>query len=316
MMPKDARDYQILFLSLFLFLGVYNRDWTLRPDLMLVVFAACLGTQWGISMMSRWLPMIRDRLSMLIGKPPITPSPLNLRSAVITSLGLCLLLRADHYSTMAIAGSLAIVSKFLFKFRGKHFFNPANFGIIVALLLTHDAWVSPGQWGEEGWYMLLFVGAGGLVLQRVGRWDTTVAFLGSYALLEAIRNVWLGWTWDVFGHRLMSGSLLLFALFMVTDPRSIPNARTSRIIWAVGIAGLTFTLRNYFFLSTAVLWALFALAPLSLLLDYLWSAPRFSWLATDGITESATEADDRASIQPAITYFANPEFSPICEELS
>ncbi len=330
MIPKDARDYQILFLSLFLFLGVYNRDWTLRPDFMLVVFASCLGTQWGISVirhgMHDWWTGVRDRFSPLAGVSPTspltdpsTPSPLNLRSAVITSLGLCLLLRADHYSTMAIAGCLAISSKFLFQVRGKHFFNPANFGIIAVLLLTHDAWVSPGQWGEEGWYGLLFVGAGGLVLQRVGRWDTTAAFLGSYAVLEAIRNVWLGWTWDVFGHRLMSGSLLLFALFMMTDPRSIPNARASRIIWAVAIAGLTFTLRNYFFLSTAVLWALFALAPLSLLLDYLWSAPQFSWLSGAGITES--EADERtstlqsATLQSTRVYFSNPELSPVYEEL-
>lgn len=117
-----------------------------------------------------------------------------------------------------------------------------------------------------------------MILKRVGRWDTTTAFLGTYAGLEAIRNIWLGWTWDVFLHRLTSGSLLLFALFMITDPRSIPNAKTGRIIWAVCIALLTFLLRNYFYISTAVFWALFAIAPLTILTDILWSAPRFSWL--------------------------------------
>jgi Na+-transporting NADH:ubiquinone oxidoreductase subunit NqrB len=183
---------------------------------------------------------------------------------------------------MVLAGSLAILSKFLFRVDCKHFFNPANFGIVAALVLTPDAWVSPGQWGDDGWYALLFAGTGGMVLKRVGRWDTTAAFLGSYALLEAIRNLWLGWTWDVFCHRLMSGSLLLFALFMVTDPRSIPNARISRILWAGCIAVLTFILRNQFFISTGVFWALFALAPLSVLLDYIWSAPRFSWSFDSG----------------------------------
>jgi Na+-transporting NADH:ubiquinone oxidoreductase subunit NqrB len=199
---------------------------------------------------------------------------------MITALSLSLLLRADSYTTMVIAGSLAILSKFLFQASHKHFFNPANFGIISALILTPDAWVSPGQWGDDWLYALLFAGTGGMVLKRVGRWDTTAAFLGSYALLEAIRNIWLGWTWDVYWHRLMSGSLLLFALFMITDPRSIPNARSSRIVWATCIAVLTFILRNQFFVSTAVFWALFALAPLSILLDFIWSAPRFSWLET------------------------------------
>jgi Na+-transporting NADH:ubiquinone oxidoreductase subunit NqrB len=78
----------------------------------------------------------------------------------------------------------------------------------------------------------------------------------------------------------MSGSLLLFALFMITDPRSIPNARISRVLWAGCIAIFTFILRNQFFVSTAVFWALFALSPLSVLLDFIWSAPWFSWSET------------------------------------
>ncbi|PLZ31932.1 hypothetical protein CBP28_05965, partial [Fischerella thermalis WC559] len=190
---------------------------------------------------------------------------------------LSLLLRADHWTTMVFAAVIAIASKFVFKIGDKHFFNPANFGIISALILTPDAWVSPGQWGEDWWYGLLFAGTGGMILKRVGRWDTTAAFLGAYAALEAVRNFYLGWTWDVYWHRLMSGSLLLFALFMVTDPRSIPNARIARVVWAVCIAVLTFILRNYFFVSTAVFWALFALAPLTVLLDVIWQASRFRW---------------------------------------
>ncbi|MBD2440090.1 RnfABCDGE type electron transport complex subunit D [Nostoc sp. FACHB-110] len=267
MLLKDIRDYQILFLGSFLALGINTRDWTLRPEMICVAIACCLSTQW--------------LLSIIINHWSTTNPPeqkLNLRSALITSLGLSLLLRADHWQTMALAAVCAIASKFLFKVGDKHFFNPANFGIISALILTSDAWVSPGQWGEEWWYGLLFAGTGGMILQRIGRWDTTAAFLGSYSMLEAIRNLWLGWTWDVYWHRLMSGSLLLFALFMVTDPRSIPNARIGRVIWAICIASLTFILRNNFFISTAVFWSLFALAPLTIVIDFFWSSSRFSWL--------------------------------------
>lgn len=285
MLQQDPRNYQILFLLLFLVLGIGTRDWTLRPDLILVVMVTCLLTQWvAVSI----FPNPREKLLNLLtinqnyfeendSSRDSLEKLSSLKSALITALGLTLLLRADHYSTMVLAGSLAILSKFLFRVDCKHFFNPANFGIIAALVLTPDAWVSPGQWGDDGWYALLFAGTGGMVLKRVGRWDTTVAFLGAYAFLEAIRNLWLGWTWDVYCHRLMSGSLLLFALFMITDPRSIPNARISRLLWAACIAVVTFILRNQFFISTAVFWALFALAPLSILLDYIWSAPRFSW---------------------------------------
>lgn len=330
MLQQDPRNYQILFLSLFLILGIGTRDWTLRPDLILVVTITCLLTQWiAVSLWSNprkkimnWLKAkeiehwpekfkvgsfnvkrCNDKACPQVPIPSLTQGQngsekensglvsfsqvTSLKSAMITSLSLSLLLRADHYTTMILAGSLAIFSKFLFQVERKHFFNPANFGIIAALLLTQDAWVSPGQWGENGWYALLFAGTGGLVLKRVGRWDTTVAFLGAYTLLEAIRNLWLGWTWDVFSHRLMSGSLLLFALFMITDPRSIPNARISRMIWAGCLAILTFILRNQFFISTSFFWALFAISPLIVVLDFIWSSSRFSWNDTSANNEES-----------------------------
>ncbi|GAX44000.1 hypothetical protein NIES4075_50150 [Tolypothrix sp. NIES-4075] len=284
MLLKDIRDYQILFLSLFLILGIGTRDWTLRPELIAVAIATCISTQWLLSKVKEKIETVKDKVIFLSPHPPLSPSfhPLAFRSPLITALGLSLLLRADDWTTMTLAGFVAIASKFVFKVGDKHFFNPANAGIICALLLTSDAWVSPGQWGDDWWYGLLFAGTGGMILKRVGRWDTTAAFLLTYAFMEAIRNLWLGWTWDVYWHRLMSGSLLLFALFMVTDPRSIPNARIARVVWAMCIAILTFILRNYFFVSTAVFWALFALAPLTMLLDTLWKAPRFSWGMENG----------------------------------
>jgi Na+-transporting NADH:ubiquinone oxidoreductase subunit NqrB len=257
----DQRDYQIVFLATFLGLGIMTRDWSIKPELILTLMLTCCLTQL---------------VAVRYWKPAENPWH-SLKSALITSLGLSLLLRADRVSTMVLAGSLAIISKFIFTSDRKHWFNPANFGMIIALILTPHAWISPGQWGDDWWYLLLFIGLGGIVLKRVGRWDTSVAFLAAYALLEAARNLWLGWTWDVYAHKLMSGSLLLFALFMITDPRSIPNARMARILWAIAIAGLTFILRNYFYINEAVFIALFILSPMTILLDRIWIAPRFNW---------------------------------------
>jgi Na+-transporting NADH:ubiquinone oxidoreductase subunit NqrB len=272
-MFSDPRDYQIVFLGTFLGLGIMTRDWSIQPELVISLIISCCLTQLVLTSLS---------------KPSENPLPA-LKSALITSLGLALLLRADRVSTMVLAGGLAIASKFIFTIdshserlsQRKHWFNPANFGIIIALMLTPDAWVSPGQWGDDWWYLLLFLGLGGIVLKRVGRWDTSVAFLGSYALLEIARNIWLGWTWDVCIHKLMSGSLLLFALFMITDPRSIPNARSTRIIWAMAIAIVAFILRNYFYINEAVFIALFIISPLTILLDKFRSAPQFVWQSSE-----------------------------------
>ena len=260
-MFQDPRDYQITFLATFLGLGILTRDWSIRPELIATLFIACCTTQ--LAAMRFWRPTEDAWLS--------------LKSAVVTSLGLSLLLRADQVSTMVLAGVLAILSKFILVRDRKHWFNPANFGIIMALFLTPDAWISPGQWGADWWYVMMFIGMGGIVLQRVGRGDTSLTFFGTYALLEAIRNIWLGWTLDVFAHRMMSGSLLLFTLFMITDPRSIPNAKSARIVWAIAIAGLAFILRNYFYINEAIFIALFVLSPMTIFFDWLWSAPQFNW---------------------------------------
>lgn len=268
---KDARDYQIIFLSVFFLLGVSTRDWSLKPIAIAITFATCWLTQFCMfSIFPPAMPQKHERW-------------LSLKSATITALGLSLLLRSDSYSAIACASFLAIASKFIFRTNGKHWFNPANFGIVVVLLLdslvgNSHAWVSNGQWGEDSLYALVFLGLGGIVLKKVGRWDTSFMFLASYAILEGLRNLWLGWTWDVLAHRLTSGSLLLFALFMITDPRSIPNAKGARLIWAFAIAVLAFIFRNVFFNADAMFYALFLISPLTVLCDRIWNAPRFQWL--------------------------------------
>ncbi len=269
-MSADPRHDQILFLSLFLLLGFLTRDWSLQPAVIGVSIFSCLAIQ---------LVLARQKM-------PLSSAWNSLKSSLITALSLSLLLRTDHLWIYAIAGGLAIASKFWIQVNHKHVFNPANFGMMTAIALTQSAWVSPGQWGEEIWLAALFLGLGGVVLRKVGRWDTTIAFLSSYALMEVIRNIYLGWTWDVVFHRLSSGSLLLFALFMITDPRSIPNARTARIIWAIAIAALTFVFRNVWFVSAAPFWALLLLSPCTPILDWIWQAPRFTWFKSKSLLPS------------------------------
>ena len=129
----DPRDYQIVFLATFLGLGIMTRDWSIKPEFILALILTCCLTQ--LVAVKCWKPTENSWHS--------------LKSAVITSLGLSLLLRADRMSTMVLAGSLAIISKFIFTDNRKHWFNLANFGIIMALILTPHAWVSPGQWGDN-----------------------------------------------------------------------------------------------------------------------------------------------------------------------
>src|SRR5580765_1867106 len=99
----DARDFQIVFLGLFLILGVWYRDWLIRPQMVLVTLGSCLLVQW---------------IGYKFGHADQT----SWRSAMITGLSLCLLLRANSPWTLALAATLSIAEKFVFKIRGKHFF--------------------------------------------------------------------------------------------------------------------------------------------------------------------------------------------------
>ncbi len=279
-LPIDARLYQIGFLASFLLLGFLTCDWELHPEVVLTAIVTALTTQYlclKLKNSNNLLIPLENR--NLGGSTQYLAefSKSDFYSPMITALGLSVLLRVDHPWAMAFAAAIAVLSKFLLQFNQKHIFNPANFGIICALLFTRQAWVSPGQWGESMWYVGMFLICGGLVLKKVGRWDTTIAFLSFYFAMEAVRNVYLGWTWDVWSHRMMSGSLVMFSFFMITDPRTIPNAKPARIIWTFTIALITFILRNYFFMTTAVFFALFLAAPLTILLDWIFKDDRFDW---------------------------------------
>lgn len=255
---NDARFLQIFLLSNFLIYGWIFLGWFEAWDIYLAAFGSCLITQWF------W--------ARRKGLPPGS-----WKSAVISALGLCLLLKVNFWPYMLLAGVLTISSKFLIQFRGKHIFNPTNFGII-ALILTGNAWISPGQWGSgELVGGLIVLGAIG-VLFRVDRWDVALAFLLGLLVFEALRTVvYLGWQWDVLFHKFNSGTILLFAFFMITDPRTAPDSRKGRILWGLMIAALSFGLGQFFHIYKAPIIALFFVSAFTPLIDRFFHGNRFQW---------------------------------------
>lgn len=256
---SDPRHYQVLFQLVFLLYGIFALDWEIPLLRFNLVILACLGVQ---------------SLFILFKTKDWT----GLKSALITAFSLCLMLEANNTSTFLIAAVLSIASKFFIRVRGKHIFNPANFGIIITFLLTGDAWISPGQWGSDA-LLLMLVGCTGLiVLLRVKRLDTAFAFLATFLGLGFARNVlYLGWPADFFYHQLTTGSLLLFSFFMITDPMSTPSRRIPRILWAIAVGALSWYVSTKMYVHTAPLWALFILSPLVPVIDYFFPAKKFEW---------------------------------------
>jgi Na+-transporting NADH:ubiquinone oxidoreductase subunit NqrB len=225
------------------------------------------------------------------------------RSALISGLSLCLLLRTGDDALAALAAILAVASKFLVRVKGKHVFNPTNVAIALVVLLTGQAWVSPGQWGDSAFFAFLIACAGGLVVWRALRSDVALAFLLSWAALLLGRALWLGDPLSIPLHQLQSGSLLLFAFFMISDPRTTPDALGARFLFGGLVATAAFYLQFVLYRpSGGLILALVALSPLVPVLDRLWPGPRYEW---PGTTKGASHAPIRPTVRPL-----GPAFSP------
>jgi Na+-transporting NADH:ubiquinone oxidoreductase subunit NqrB len=270
---RDPRHYQIVSLLGLLAYGMLGLGFDVTPARVGLVLASALAAQW-----------VCGRAA---GLPTFEP-----RSALISGLSLCLLLRTGSEGLAALAAALAVASKFAVRIRGKHVFNPTNLAIALVALLSGRAWVSPGQWGDSAFFAFLMACVGGLVVWRALRSDVALAFLLAWAALLLGRATWLGDPLAIPLHQLKSGSLLLFAFFMISDPKTTPDARACRLAFGVLVAALAFYLQFVQYRpSGGLILALFALSPLVPLLDRLFPGPRYAW---PGNTKGA----DHAAVLP------------------
>ncbi len=201
----------------------------------------------------------------------------SLLSALISGLSLLLLFRSNYLLVWSFAAVLAVASKFIFRWRGKHFFNPTDFALVSLFYLTPWAWFSPGQWGDDMTTAFWVVLMGAAVVSRARRFDISLAFFFTFVALLFARVTYLGQNAHVLPHQLADGGLILFTFFMVSDPRSTPDHRVGRLIFGASVAILTFFLRFHWYHPGAPFEALFLLSPLTIILDSLWNHSRFEW---------------------------------------
>lgn len=258
--PKrlDPRLYQIACLGLLLIYGLGWRSFDISPAQIVLTLGVALATQ---AVATRWagLPFF------------------DAKSALISGISLCLLLRVDQLWLAPAAAVIAVGSKFVFRWRGKHIFNPTNLGVAAVVALSDRAWISPAQWGAGPTIAFLVACLGGMVVNRAARSDVAYAFIGTFAAILFGRAMWIGQPWSVPLHQLESGSLLLFTFFMISDPKTTPNARVARFLFgalvAAGAAFVAFVL----FRPSGPIWSLVVLSPLVPLLDRIFPGRRYEW---------------------------------------
>ena len=266
----DARWFQIAFLASFLLLGALARDFALSWQQVALTFIAALATQaawqWGLK-----LPNRRSWGGYL--------------SAIISAFGISILVRADSLWVHPLVACIAMSSKYMLRAGPQacrsHIANPANLAAFIAWAWLPGAWLSPGQWGATSLAALWFLALGGLVTQRVSRWDISLTFIGAWAALLALRVVWLDYTadvaWSMWLQQISNGAVLLFAFFMISDPMTTPQRRSARVVYAIAVAVGAFVWQFVLFKPHGLIVVLFAASALVPLINRFAPHRKFEW---------------------------------------
>ncbi len=265
----DPRLWQIGALTALLMYGVF----VLRFEVTLLRAALIVGAAMATQMIAE-----RRRLAGWLGRVSRPGRrDAGILSAVISGLSLALLLRSNHVYILLAAAVIAVASKFVVRIKGKHIFNPTNFAIVALIATTNDAWVSPGQWGSVAFFGFLIVCLGGLVVYRAERSDVTCAFIVFWSAIVIGRSLWLGEPMTIPLHRLENGALLLFTFFMISDPRTTPDSRAGRVLFAALVALGAGYIQFRLFRTNGILWSLAITSFFTPVIDRLFQAERFVW---------------------------------------
>src|SRR5206468_8351746 len=133
-----------------------------------------------------------------------------------------------------------------------------------------------------------------------------IAFLIAWFGLKAARVLYLGQAPAVFLHQLQVASLIVFAFFMISDPKTTPDHRAGRIAFAVAVATLGFYFQAFRWIQNGLLYSLFFLSPLVPLVDKVLRAARYYWdqPVKERITSMSMPVRNAAAVALAIVAFA------------
>ena len=212
----------------------------------------------------------------------------NVSSAYISGNSAGILVRSPMIWPFALCAAISIASKYVFRFRGTHIWNPTNFGIVIMLLIASDSMaVLSIQWGSNMWAMLAIWIVGLAVISKVKLFHVCAVYILSFIGFAWLRSVYTG---DLFLAEVapLTGPMYqLFVLFMITDPKTTVSTKKGRMIVAFLIAAVEMAFR----LGEAVyapFYALFIVGPIALIAEKLWT----EWKMNNSITDKESGLAD------------------------
>ena len=193
-------------------------------------------------------------------------------SAYTSGISVGILVRSPMLWPFALCSVLSILSKYVLRVNGRHLWNPSNFGICALFFLAPFA-VAPlnTQWGNNLWPMLVIWAIGLITIWRVKRAHITGTYIAAFLALAFVRSQLTGDAYLAEAAPITGPMYQLFALFMITDPKTTVSSRAGEMAVAVAIAVVELFLR----LGEVVyapFYALFLVGPAALLLEMWWTS--------------------------------------------
>ena len=191
----------------------------------------------------------------------------HLASAYITGISVGILLRSPAMWPYGLCSAISITSKYVLRARGRHIWNPSNFGICAMLFLAGDKVASLSiQWGNNLWPMIVVWLLGSIIIWRLKRFHITATYVAAFCLFALLRSLITGSPLPAEIAPITGPMYQLFIFFMITDPKTTVRSKVGRCIVAVMVA----LLETVFRLNEVVYapyYALFMVGPTALLIE-------------------------------------------------
>jgi len=198
----------------------------------------------------------------------------HLASAYITGISVGIILRSPAFWPYALCSLISITSKYVLRVKGRHLWNPSNFGISVILFLAaSDAAALSVQWGNQVWAMAVIWGVGSVIIWRLRRFHICATYVASFIALSYVRSLFTGHTWLTEMTPITGPPYQLFVFFMITDPKTTVKSKWGQCIVAFAVALAEMILRLNQEIH-APYYALFLVGPAANLIEIWWNSRR------------------------------------------
>lgn len=191
----------------------------------------------------------------------------NLASAYISGISVSILIRSMFYWPYILTAMISITSKYVLRYKGKHIWNPSNFGISWMLFTAPFSVAGLSiQWGNNIWPMLVIWVLGTVIVYRAKKFHVTFTYVISFIFFAFVRSYLTGDAFLAEVAPLTGPMYQLFIFFMITDPPTGVRSKKGQILVAFLIALVEFVLRMNQFIY-APFYALFLVGPLAKFID-------------------------------------------------